>query len=88
MDCVVNVNGCKIDIEYDGWFIHKDKECSDKNRDQKIIHNGMKVLRIKSGSLLPDEQCLVDSIIELSKTNQNYKEIILKDWEDRENINN
>lgn len=88
LDCVVNVNGCKIDIEYDGWFFHKDKADSDAIRDQKVIKSGMKVLRIKSGSLLPDEQHLIDSIVELSRTDQDYKEIILKDWEYRETTSN
>ena len=24
MDCMLNINGCKIDVEYDGQYWHKD----------------------------------------------------------------
>lgn len=87
LDCVVNINDCKIDIEYDGWFFHKDKVNADTKRNQELCDVGIKVLRVKSGSLVPDEQLLVNAIINLSQSDLFYDEIILKDWEYRENNN-
>lgn len=87
LDCVVNINDCKIDIEYDGWFFHKDKVNADAKRNQELCDAGIKVLRVKSGSLVPDEQLLVNAIINLSQSDLFYDEIILKDWEYRENNN-
>ena len=87
LDCVVNINDCKIDIEYDGWFFHKDKVNTDLKRNQELCDAGIKVLRVKSGSLVPDEQLLVNAIINLSQSDLFYDEIILKDWEYRENNN-
>lgn len=87
LDCVVNINDCKIDIEYDGWFFHKDKEEIDEKRNQNVIKSGFKVLRIKSGTLIPDEKQLINSIINLSMSDLVYQEIILKDWEYKQNNN-
>lgn len=50
MDCLVNVKGCNIDCEYDGIFWHKDREDKDAKRNQTLIDNGYKVLRIKGNN--------------------------------------
>lgn len=81
LDCFVIVNGCKIDIEYDGWYWHKDTQDKDEIRNEKCISENIKVLRIKSGMKIPTKQDLINSINELiNNDNLFYKEIILPDW--------
>lgn len=81
LDCFTIVNDCKIDIEYDGWYWHKNRLKQDEIRNDKCISSGIKVLRIKGGMKLPDIQELINSINELvNNNNLYYKEIILPDW--------
>ena len=79
LDIVVEINNVKIDIEYDGWFFHQDKQ-KDIKRDKFLQSQGFKTLRIRSGHLLPTEQELFDAIDYLVNTEHHFKEIILSDW--------
>ena len=72
-------NTIKIDIEYDGWYWHQDK-AKDDRRDSFLKAQGYKVLRIKSGNLLPNFQDLDKAIEILLKEDINYYEIILNDY--------
>ena len=53
LDCVVEVNGIKIDVEYDGWYWHKDKQEEDKRRNYFLIKNGYKVCRFRANYAIP-----------------------------------
>ena len=46
LDCVIEINGQRIDIEYDGWYFHQDKQ-KDDARDEFVLKQGYKILRIK-----------------------------------------
>ena len=83
LDVFVNVNGVLIDIEYDGWYWHQEKQ-KDIKRDKFLQSNGLKTLRIRSGHLLPTEQELFDAIDYLVNTDHHFKEIILSDWKEKE----
>lgn len=83
LDVFVCINDVKIDIEYDGWFFHKDK-LKDLRRDRFLRSNGIKVLRVRSGNLLPTEQELFDAMDYLVNTEHHFKEIILSDWKEKE----
>lgn len=72
-------NSQKINIEYDGWYWHEKNQEKDKKRDEYILSNGFKILRIKSGSLLPTKEQIVNAIKELLTTDKNFEEIILPD---------
>ena len=75
----------KIDIEYDGWYWHQDKH-KDAIRNGVLINKcGWKVIRVKSGNLLPDITCLNDAIKTVAHTEQNLYSIKLSDW--KENYN-
>lgn len=76
MDCMVNINDSKIDVEYDGWYYHKDKQDYDNRRDIFVQSNGYKVLRIKGNYQIPTEEQLQEAINYLVKGNL-YAEIIL-----------
>lgn len=76
-DCIVDVNGQKIDVEYDGWYWHKNREQQDRRRNNFLINEGYKVLRIKSTFQLPTQLQIIEAVDYLTTTNHNYKEIIL-----------
>lgn len=80
LDIYICVDDMCIDIEYDGWFWHKDKQ-KDIRRDRYLQSQGFKVLRIRSGRLLPDENELLSAIDSLINTEYRFKEIILPDWD-------
>ena len=54
-------NDIKIDIEYDGWYWHKNNK-RDKARDSYVANRGVKILRVKSGSLLPKDEELIGAV--------------------------
>lgn len=83
LDFVLNINDCKIDIEYDGSYWHNTPEAQRRDliRD-KILQKEykFKTLRIKSGYLIPDKQQIIDAIDDLIYNNKTYTQIILPDW--------
>lgn len=56
MDCLLEYNGVKIDVEYDGEFWHKNKIESDKRRDYYCMRRGYKVLRFFSKYNTPTKE--------------------------------
>lgn len=78
LDCFIEVNGVKIDVEYDGYYWHKSKQSSDNKRDGYMFSKGIKVLRIKGRYKIPTiEQ--IESAIQTILDGNRYQEIIL-DW--------
>ena len=53
LDCLLEFNNIKIDVEYDGWYWHKDKQKEDKRRNYFLIRRGFKVYRYISNGALP-----------------------------------
>lgn len=72
----------KIDIEYDGFFWHKNQQQKDRKRDEHFKLSGWKILRIKSGHDLPLKEALFEAIDYLINTKHSYNEIKLDDWDD------
>lgn len=79
LDCLLNINDCKIDIEYDGQYWHNlnNAQESDKKRDDYLIQHGYKVLRVKGNRKVPTKEQLQNAIDYLVKGNHSYTEIIL-----------
>ena len=75
LDCMVIVNGIKIDVEYDGIFWHQGKEDYDRRRNYFVIGQGYKVLRIKGKHKIPEEDLLKSSINKLIEENLVFLEI-------------
>lgn len=86
LDIEVRINGVLIDIEYDGWYWHKDKEDEDRKRNYAVMADGYKVLRIRSARSLPTNEELFEAINYLTTTNHCYKVIVLPDWDEYEQI--
>lgn len=83
LDIFIEIDGVKIDCEYDCWYWHQNQQ-RDIRRDKFLQSEGFKTLRIKSGRLLPTEQELFDAIDYLVNTEHHFKEIILSDWKEKE----
>ena len=85
LDIGLNINGCLIDVEYDGWYWHKDREGFDRKRDYFLYSKGYKVLRIRSVYALATEEEIFDAIDYLVNTEHHHKIITLPDWIEKEN---
>lgn len=69
----------RIAVEYDGWFWHS--EARDARRDRYLFRHGWKVLRIKSGLMVPSPEELGVALATL-RDGERYAEIVLDDWID------
>lgn len=76
-DCLLIVNNQKIDVEYDGWYWHKNTEERDRKRNYKVMSLGYKVLRVKSKFELPTKEQIQKAVDYLVNQGHHYKEIIL-----------
>ena len=77
LDYELNINDCKIDIEFDGWYWHKNSLERDRRRNYFLINRGYKVLRIRSNRILPKPQQIIECIDYLINSNHTYKELNL-----------
>ena len=77
---LIDDNGQKIDIEYDGWYWHKNK-LKDRRRDEVLKKKGgYKILRILSGVQIPEVIELKEKIDSLLNTDKEFTVIKLSDW--------
>lgn len=74
LDCVIDVNGVKIDIEYDGWYWHQDEQ-RDRRRDEYVKSCGYKILRIVGSKDIPTKQELKEAIDKLVLTEHKFYKI-------------
>lgn len=70
LDCFVNVDGILIDVEYDGWYWHKDKKEYDNKRNNYVLSQGYKILRIRSNYEMPTKQQIKEAIDSLINNNK------------------
>lgn len=71
LDYVLNIDDCKINIEYDGWYWHKDIVEHDEKRNKYVISQGYKVIRILTNGKMPEKEDLLKSVETLTKTEEN-----------------
>ena len=76
-DCLLELNNIKIDVEYDGWYWHKNTQDRDRRRNYAVINAGYKVLRVKAIKEMPTDNQIIDAVNCLLNTDSKYKEIIL-----------
>lgn len=77
LDCCLNVNDIIIDVEYDGWYWHKDRVEMDRRRNYYLIRKDVKVLRIRSNWEMPTIQQIKEAISQLVTTDKMLKYIDL-----------
>lgn len=70
LDCMTIINNIKIDVEYDGWYWHKNKQEEDKRRNYFLIRRGFKVLRIRSNKEMPSKEQITRAIDILLNTDK------------------
>ena len=81
LDCMTVIEGIKIDVEYDGWYWHKDTEEKDKIRDCYVKSKGYKVLRILAyEDRLPTKEELVQGISFLLDSDKKFNRIELNKY--------
>ena len=81
LDCMTIIDGIKIDVEYDGWYWHKDTRNKDTRRDNYVKSQGYKVLRIVAyEDRLPTIQELTESINVLLNENRSFYRIELNKY--------
>ena len=73
LDCLVLVDGYKIDFEYDGFYWHKNRGQYDAARNAVLMNNGYKIIRIKGNNTddLPTEVQIKKSVYDLINNNHN-----------------
>lgn len=84
LDVAIFINEIKIDLEYDGWNWHQDKQ-KDRKRDEFTKSQGWKILRIRSGHKIPSLEQIEEAINKLINSDRTFTQIILDDWKDIDN---
>lgn len=82
LDVALFVNDIKIDIEYDGWYWHRNEQ-KDNARNSVLLKLGWKIIRIQSGTCLPTDDELIRCInnaINNAINGESIQFITLKDW--------
>ena len=79
IDVAKTVDDIRIAIEYDSWFFHGKKEENDRAKDEVLLNDGWRVLRIRSNRLVPSK-CQLDEAIEQLVDGDTYLDIVLDDW--------
>lgn len=71
LDCFVKVGREKIDVEYDGYYWHKNRERIDAARNSVLIKQGYRILRIKGNNkdTMPTKAQIQEAIQYLIKEN-------------------
>lgn len=81
LDVALFINDIKIDIEYDGWYWHQDKQ-KDRARDEVLKTLGWKIFRIKGEHKVPNIVDLENGIKYLLD-GHDFAYIVLPDWRER-----
>lgn len=71
LDFVLNINDCKINIEYDGWYWHKDIQEHDKERNEYVMSQGYKIIRILTNGRMPEKEDLIQAVDKLKDNKEN-----------------
>lgn len=77
LDCLLVIDNVKIDIEYVGWYWHKDRQEKDKRRNYFLIRNGYKVIRFIAENKVPSKDDLIFYINYLLKNEEDILWIYL-----------
>lgn len=78
LDCMTIIKDIKIDIEYDGWFWHRNKQTEDRRRDNFVKSQGYKIIRfIAYENRVPTKQELCEAIDKIVIANKNFVKVEL-----------
>ena len=78
LDCLIVINGVKIDFEYDGKYWHEQRKVQDRARDEILKAKGFKVFRVVSSSKIPSKEQITEGInYLLSDDSHNFTRIYI-----------
>lgn len=78
LDCMTIINNIPFDIEYDGWYFHKDRKDQDRKRNFFVGNKGYKIIRFLAYvDRLPTKEELVNAVNYLLQTNKKFIQIEL-----------
>jgi len=78
LDCMVEINNIKFDIEYDGWYWHKDRAEEDRRRNFFVGKQGYKIIRFLAyKDRLPTRDEITKAVDYLLTTNNKFIRIDL-----------
>lgn len=80
LDCAIEVNNVKIDIEYDGHYWHKNLKQKDRARDEIVKKQGYKILRIEGEKIIPSKEEISEKINILLNTDRYFEQLYTKDY--------
>lgn len=85
LDCLLILNENKIDIEYDGYYWHKNRQQKDSARNAVLMNQGYKIIRIKGNNqdTLPSNEQLINAVDYLVKGNHH---LVFIDMNNKKNI--
>lgn len=71
LDCLLILNDNKIDIEYDGYYWHKNRGQKDGARNAVLMDKGYRIIRIKGNNqdALPSNEQIINAVDYLVKDN-------------------
>lgn len=72
LDCMIEINGIKIDVEYDGEYWHNLRAKEDEKRDKYMLNNNYKILRILGSHSIPSIDALLENIEVLISTKTEF----------------
>lgn len=75
LDCMVEINGLKIDFEFDGEYWHKNKENEDRKRNYFVLSQGYVIVRILGNRVIPTKQEIQDAVNQLISKNKHLIKI-------------
>ena len=72
-DCLLRINDCFIDVEYDGSYWHSTRKQKDAARNAVLMKNGYKVLRVLANDYddIPTNEQIISAVDYLVKDNHN-----------------
>jgi len=79
IDVAKHVGNLKIAVEYDTWFCHSATLERDRRKDQALLNDGWRIVRVRTEKLLPTPAQLDEAIAALI-SGAKYVDIELPDW--------
>lgn len=76
-DCLLEIDGTRIDCEWDGEYWHRYRTNQDEKRNKYLSHRGFKVLRFVSNHAFPTDEQIVKAVQELVDSEETVKYVKL-----------
>jgi len=79
IDVTVKIGDIKVAVEYDTWFYHGPENRRDFSKDQALLADGWRILRVRTNNQVPTKTELDDALRRLVD-GELWLDIVLDDW--------